>query len=146
MPLFVLVAGELSTHSTPSDVAIGSGEKAEERWNPTQSVESILLSVVSLLNDPNCSSPANVDAGVMYRQNREQYNQIVRGQVEKSKQDIPADVVVPISEEQYQYKTALEVSPADDENFWDDDGDEEPDFGEEETDDADMEEDDTTED
>jgi hypothetical protein len=41
-----------------------SGEKAEERWNPTQSVESILLSIVSLLNDPNCSSPANVDAGV----------------------------------------------------------------------------------
>jgi len=41
-----------------------SGEKAEERWNPTQSVESILLSVVSLLGDPNCSSPANVDAGV----------------------------------------------------------------------------------
>lgn len=41
-----------------------SGETAAERWNPTQSVESILLSVVSLLADPNPSSPANVDAGV----------------------------------------------------------------------------------
>lgn len=46
-----------------------SGEKAEERWNPTQSVESILISVVSLLNDPNCSSPANVDAGVKKKSN-----------------------------------------------------------------------------
>ncbi|CAJ0922075.1 12689_t:CDS:2 [Entrophospora sp. SA101] len=37
-----------------------SGETAAERWNPTQSVESILISIVSLMGDPNCSSPANV--------------------------------------------------------------------------------------
>jgi ubiquitin-conjugating enzyme E2 R len=66
-----------------------SGEKAEERWNPTQSVESILLSVISLINDPNCSSPANVDAGVLYRNNRAEFNQIARGQVEASKKNIP---------------------------------------------------------
>jgi ubiquitin-conjugating enzyme E2 R len=69
-----------------------SGEKAEERWNPTQSVESILLSIVSLLNDPNCSSPANVDAGVMYRNDRESFNKIVEKQVEESKKDIPKSV------------------------------------------------------
>lgn len=44
-----------------------SGELPEERWNPTQSVRTILLSVISLLNEPNTSSPANVDASVMYR-------------------------------------------------------------------------------
>lgn len=38
-----------------------------ERWNPTQSVRTILLSVISLLNEPNTSSPANVDASVSYR-------------------------------------------------------------------------------
>ena len=69
-----------------------SGETAEERWNPTQSVESILLSIISLINDPNCSSPANVDAGVMYRNNREQYNAIARKQVEASKKNIPPDL------------------------------------------------------
>ncbi|KAI8925727.1 ubiquitin-conjugating enzyme/RWD-like protein, partial [Entophlyctis helioformis] len=99
-----------------------SGEKAEERWNPTQSVESILLSIVSLLNDPNCSSPANVDAGVMYRQNRKQYDEIARQQVLASKKDIPKDLVLPTSEEHYQYK-APEASPAEDEAFWYDDDD-----------------------
>jgi ubiquitin-conjugating enzyme E2 R len=71
-----------------------SGETAAERWNPTQSVESILLSVVSLLNDPNCSSPANVDAGVMYRNSRDEYNKIIKSQVEASKKNIPEDLVM----------------------------------------------------
>ncbi|CAG8504777.1 13785_t:CDS:2 [Ambispora leptoticha] len=69
-----------------------SGETAAERWNPTQSVESILISIVSLLVDPNCSSPANV---VMYRKERESYNSIVRAQVEASKKDIPAGLKIP---------------------------------------------------
>jgi ubiquitin-conjugating enzyme E2 R len=66
-----------------------SGEKAEERWNPTQSVESILLSIISLISDPNCSSPANVDAGVMFRNNRQEFNSIAKLQVEASKKNIP---------------------------------------------------------
>ena len=32
-----------------------SGERLEERWNPTQSIRTVLLSVVSLLNEPNTS-------------------------------------------------------------------------------------------
>ena len=44
-----------------------SGELPCERWNPTQNVRTILLSVVSLLNEPNTYSPANVDASVMFR-------------------------------------------------------------------------------
>ncbi|KAK1342988.1 hypothetical protein QTO34_015757 [Cnephaeus nilssonii] len=39
-----------------------SGELPSERWNPTQNVRTILLSVISLLNEPNTFSPANVDA------------------------------------------------------------------------------------
>ena len=31
----------------------------------------ILLSVISILNEPNCSSPANVDASIMYRKYRD---------------------------------------------------------------------------
>ncbi|XP_023322473.1 ubiquitin-conjugating enzyme E2 R2 [Eurytemora carolleeae] len=48
-----------------------SGELACERWNPTQNVRTVLLSVVSLLNEPNTFSPANVDASVMYRRWKE---------------------------------------------------------------------------
>merc|ERR1712199_84443 len=44
-----------------------SGEMACERWSPAQNVETILMSTVSMLNDPNTNSPANVDASVMFR-------------------------------------------------------------------------------
>lgn len=61
-----------------------SGELPCERWNPTQSVRTVLLSVISLLNEPNTYSPANVDASVMYRRWREskgkdkEYENIIR--------------------------------------------------------------------
>ena len=55
-----------------------SGESADERWRPILGVEAVLLSVISMMNDPNISSPANIDASVQYRDDRETYNQKVR--------------------------------------------------------------------
>ena len=43
-------------------------ESADERWRPILGVESILLSVVSMLTDPNISSPANIEASVRNKQ------------------------------------------------------------------------------
>ena len=39
-------------------------ERASERWLPIHTVESILISVISMISDPNDESPANVDAAV----------------------------------------------------------------------------------
>ncbi|KAI8577609.1 hypothetical protein K450DRAFT_250823 [Umbelopsis ramanniana AG] len=97
-----------------------SGEKAEERWNPTQSVESVLMSIISLLADPNCSSPANVDAGVAYRKDSEQFTAIVRAQVETSKKDIPEGFVMPKSEADFMLTAPPVIE--EDENFWYDSG------------------------
>jgi ubiquitin-conjugating enzyme E2 G1 len=36
-------------------------EKASERWNPIHTVESIILSVITMLASPNDESPANID-------------------------------------------------------------------------------------
>lgn len=55
-----------------------SGETADERWRPILSVEAILISVISMMNDPNILSPANIDASVQYRDNRPDYNKKVR--------------------------------------------------------------------
>jgi ubiquitin-conjugating enzyme E2 G1 len=55
-----------------------SGETADERWRPILGVESIILSVISMLNDPNINSPANIDAAVEYRDNLESYKKKVR--------------------------------------------------------------------
>ncbi|CAF4855565.1 unnamed protein product, partial [Rotaria magnacalcarata] len=47
------------------------------------------MSIISLLNEPNCSSPANVDASVMYRKYKEnkdnEYETIIKKQVNESR-------------------------------------------------------------
>ncbi|XP_078404842.1 ubiquitin-conjugating enzyme E2 G1a [Cetorhinus maximus] len=45
-------------------------EKPEERWLPIHTVETILISVISMLADPNGDSPANVDAAKEWREDR----------------------------------------------------------------------------
>jgi ubiquitin-conjugating enzyme E2 G1 len=46
-------------------------EQASERWNPTQSPATILLSTISLFHDPNDESPANVEAARLFREEKE---------------------------------------------------------------------------
>lgn len=53
----------ISILHTPGDDPLGY-ETAAERWSPVQSIEKILLSVVSMLAEPNDESGANVDACV----------------------------------------------------------------------------------
>ena len=43
--------------------------------------------IFSLLNDPNTSSPANVEASNLYKENRREYTKRVRDVVEKSWED-----------------------------------------------------------
>lgn len=59
----------------------------QNRWSPTYDVASILTSVQSLLNDPNISSPANVEAANLYKDHRSQYIQRVKETVEESWED-----------------------------------------------------------
>jgi ubiquitin-conjugating enzyme E2 G2 len=59
-------------------------ESSSERWSPVQSIEKILISVVSMLAEPNDESPANVDAAKMYREDRHKFNEIARKSVRKS--------------------------------------------------------------
>jgi ubiquitin-conjugating enzyme E2 G2 len=56
-------------------------EQASERWSPVQSIEKILMSVISMLAEPNDESPANIDAAKMWRERREEYDTIVRKNV-----------------------------------------------------------------
>ncbi|KAG8230528.1 hypothetical protein J437_LFUL011530 [Ladona fulva] len=122
-----------------------SGELPCERWNPTQNVRTILLSVISLLNEPNTFSPANVDASVMYRRWRvamdkdKEYENIIRKQVAASRLEADRDnVVVPITLEDYCIKTKVKPpeNSVDMTDFYDDDYDLDDD------EDSDMEDDD----
>lgn len=59
-------------------------ESQSERWNPTHSVNSIILSIISMLDNPNFESPANVDASVLCRDNYPKYKKIIYKLVSKS--------------------------------------------------------------
>lgn len=56
----------------------------QNRWSPTYDVSAILTSVQSLLNDPNSSSPANVEAAQLFKENRKEYTKRVKQTVEES--------------------------------------------------------------
>ncbi|VUZ54409.1 unnamed protein product [Hymenolepis diminuta] len=93
-------------HSPGEDMY--SDEHPSEQWNPTQSVRTILLSVISLLNEPNINSAAHVDASVAYRkwiesEGRENmYEKRVKELVERTKSEAKWDgVVVPVTLEEY---------------------------------------------
>lgn len=59
-------------------------EHASERWSPIQSVEKILISVMSMLAEPNDESPANVEAAKMWRARRPEFEKRVRDGVRRS--------------------------------------------------------------
>ncbi|KAJ1972676.1 ubiquitin conjugating enzyme Ubc7/UbcP3 [Dimargaris verticillata] len=59
-------------------------ESSSERWSPVQSVEKILLSVISMIAEPNDESGANIDACKLWREDRDAFNRIVRENVCKT--------------------------------------------------------------
>lgn len=59
-------------------------EKACERWNPTHTVESIVISVISMLQDPNPESPLNIPANREFMHDKEKYKQTVKRYVRRS--------------------------------------------------------------
>lgn len=114
-----------------------SGELAGERWSPVQRVESVLISVLSLLDDAEVSSPANVDAGVMLRNDLEAYKERCRRDRENSKADIPAGFEMPTHE------TAFKKAEPKQEEFSWSDSEVEDDFGGSESDEEMFDDDDS---
>ena len=59
-------------------------ESAAERWNPVQTPETILLSVISMLSSPNDESPANIEAARLWRDDPKEFKKRVRKCVRES--------------------------------------------------------------
>jgi len=80
----------ISILHAPANQTTG-GELPEERWSPAQNVRTIIMSIISLLNEPNTFSPANVDASIMYRDFKAQKSQRYREFVARCVADSKAD-------------------------------------------------------
>lgn len=53
------------------------------QWSPALSITQVLLSISSLLSDPNPNDPLNPDAAHLYKNNRKQYNLMVEDYVNR---------------------------------------------------------------
>lgn len=60
----------------------------KNRWSPSYDILGILISIQSLLNDPNVLSPANITAADLYQSDLKSYNDKVYKTVEKSWMDV----------------------------------------------------------
>eukprot|EP01094_Clydonella_sp_ATCC50884_P017436 TRINITY_DN303_c0_g1_i1.p2 TRINITY_DN303_c0_g1~~TRINITY_DN303_c0_g1_i1.p2 ORF type:complete len:168 (-),score=40.80 TRINITY_DN303_c0_g1_i1:321-824(-) len=63
-------------------------EDASLRWSPLHTVESIVLSIQSMLSDINDESPANLDAAIEFRNDPDSYKKKVRRCVRRSIEDL----------------------------------------------------------
>lgn len=61
-------------------------ELASERWSPVHTVETILLSIISMLSTPNDESPANIDAAKEWRNSRDEFKKKVRRIVRRTQE------------------------------------------------------------
>ena len=75
----------ISILHSPGDDPLGY-EQASERWSPVQTVETILLSIISMLSCPNDESPANLDAAKQWREDRDGFKRAVGKCVRQSQE------------------------------------------------------------
>lgn len=74
-------------HATDDDPS--GYERPDEKWSPVYGVQSVIISVLNLLNEPNTESPANVDASALYKKNYEKYCEYVKKLAKEKSVKIP---------------------------------------------------------
>ena len=55
----------------------------QDQWSEVMSIEKILISIRSLLNEPNDKSPANPEAALLYKEHRNEFHQRIREEIDK---------------------------------------------------------------
>ena len=52
-------------------------EKDYERWSPSHGVDSIMMSILSMLSEPNFESPANIDCSKLWKDEPDKYKKLI---------------------------------------------------------------------
>eukprot|EP00796_Vickermania_ingenoplastis_P013322 gene13322-9158_t len=92
----------ISILHNPGEDDLNTEETAMLRWTPVRTIRSVLISIMSLLYDPDpqdSGAPANVDALVQFRKNRDEYNAKCQQLASKSIAALPPNFVMPSLEE-----------------------------------------------
>jgi len=71
-------------------------------WRPVLGIEQVIVSLVSMLADPNCDDPANRDCAKLFMQDHDTYLEKAKACAKKSLQEIPEDfIVIPPNENEH---------------------------------------------
>lgn len=92
----------ISILHAPGEDDLNDEESALMRWTPVRTISSVLISIMSLLNDPDPSdsgAPANVEALVQFRKNNAEFRAKCAELARKSLTLLPPDFVPPSMEE-----------------------------------------------
>ncbi len=80
----IYINGKVCISILHEGVDIYGYEKECERWNPSQNINSIMLSILSMLSAPNFESPANIDASILWKSNPSKYEAMIYKLVSQS--------------------------------------------------------------
>lgn len=73
------------------NIAITDGQicvdMLQDKWSPANTINSVILSIISLLNDPNPDSPLNAEAATLYKKSKKEYYQKIRTFLSNKKQN-----------------------------------------------------------
>lgn len=53
----------------------------KNQWSPALSITKTLLSICSLLSDPNADDPLNIEAANLYKKSKSEYNARIRAEI-----------------------------------------------------------------
>jgi len=82
-------------HKPGGTAEIPDDTPASECWRPILNIEAIVVSVLSMLSDPNFDSPANLDASIQMRKDSSAFKAKVKALVEESRKCLPAGFKMP---------------------------------------------------
>ena len=69
----IYIHGEVCISILHEGTDVYGYEKDIERWLPSHGIDSIMMSIISMLSAPNFESPANIDASSLWKNSPEKY-------------------------------------------------------------------------
>lgn len=84
----------MSTLQNPAPAHLEANSDPLLNWRPVLGIEQVIVSLISMLADPNCDDPANRDCAQLFMQDHDTYLLKARECALKSVKEIPEDFIV----------------------------------------------------
>lgn len=106
----------MSTLQNPAPAHLQANSDPLMNWRPVLGIEQVIVSLVSMLADPNCDDPANREIAELFMKNHDAYLAKAKACAQRSLEQIPDDFIVvppcdnPVLETQDDGAEMMEIS------------------------------------